>query len=406
MSVLTSIGTPVGWQVLRLAAVLERRKETGKSELRPLSVFIDVGVVPRASRSDNHNKLGADLGAYLVVCTGDIVFNKLRTWQGGIGRSAYEGIVSPAYFVCAPNHSVVDSRFLHYLLRSAPYLAEFTRVSKFMPPSQFDIGWDTLKNVSLLLPPLPTQTRIADVLDAETARIDDALARAESLRTLIDERTASVRERLLQEVPVAKLVPLRRVATVQTGLTLNAAKNSGAVEERPYLRVANVQPGVLALDTVKSVPVSNDQIYRHTLRYGDVLMTEGGDRDKLGRGVMWRDEVPGALHQNHVFAVRPDVRKLLPEYLEIVLASSRARRYFESTANQTTNLASTNTVLVGALDVPRPASADQQRIVRQFGEAERRHAALKSAATRQIALLRERRQALITAAVTGKLDVG
>jgi len=247
---------------------------------------------------------------------------------------------------------------------------------------------------------------IADFLDAETARIDAAVSRAESLRTLIDERTASVRERLLLTRPAAMLVPLRRVATVQTGLTLNAGRNSAAVQERPYLRVANVQPGALALDTVKRVHVSDEQIHRHSLRHGDVLMTEGGDRDKLGRGVVWRDEVPAALHQNHVFAVRPELRKLLPEYLEMMLASVNARRYFESTANQTTNLASTNTGVVGALYVPLPPVRDQRRIVDEFSDVERRHQALKAAACRQIALLRERRQALITAAVSGRVDVG
>ena len=296
----------------------------------------------------------------------------------------------------------LDSRYFYWhLVASRDALNAAGQGSTFV-----ELSGAALAAFRVRVPSPDEQRRIADFLDEETARIDDAVSRAESLRTLIDERTASVRERLLGEVPVAMLVPLRRVATVQTGLTLNAAKNSGAIEGRPYLRVANVQPGALALDTVKNVPVSDEQIHRHTLRYGDVLMTEGGDRDKLGRGVVWRGEVPGALHQNHVFAVRPDTRKLLPEYLEIVLAGSRARRYFESTANQTTNLASTNTTIVGAFDVPRPSIPDQQRIVRQFSAAERRHASLTSAATRQITLLRERRQALITAAVTGKLDVG
>lgn len=199
--------------------------------------------------------------------------------------------------------------------------------------------------------------------------------------------------------------PLRRVAHVQTGVTLNAGRTVESAVERPYLRVANVQPGRLALDEVKTVSVTEEQIPRHGLRVGDVLMTEGGDRDKLGRGVVWRDEVPGALHQNHVFAVRPDRTKLLPEYLETVLAGSGARRYFESTANQTTNLASTNTAIVGAFPVPMPLVDEQRRIVSEMDAIQRRHAAIEAAIDRQIALLRERRQALITAAVTGKLPI-
>src|SRR5690606_24552908 len=118
------------------------------------SVYLDAGVVPRSTRDDNHNRLGADLSSYLVVEPGDIVFNKLRTWQGGLGMSRFRGIVSPAYFVCRPIRQF-EPRFLHYLLRSAPYLAEFTRISKFMPPSQFDILWDDLRLVPIPVLPLP-----------------------------------------------------------------------------------------------------------------------------------------------------------------------------------------------------------------------------------------------------------
>ncbi len=264
---------------------------------------------------------------------------------------------------------------------------------------------DLLRAFRIPCPPRPEQERIARFLDVETVRIDKALSRAEGLRILIEERTASVRERLLASTPVATLVPLRRLATVQTGLTLNAGLVSGNGVERPYLRVANVQPGSLALDTVKRVVVTDEQIRRHSLMPGDVLMTEGGDRDKLGRGVVWRGEVPGALHQNHVFAVRPDTAELLSEYLEALLASVQARRYFESTANQTTNLASTNTGIVGSFPLPKPPVVEQKRIVRELAAAETRHRAIGSAIDRQITLLRERRQALITAAVTGMLQV-
>jgi hypothetical protein len=82
-----------------------------------------------------------------VVRPGDVVFNKLRTWQGGLGVSRHLGVVSPAYYVCRPVPDI-DSRYYHYLLRSAIYLAELTRLSKFMPPSQFDIAWDDLKTLT------------------------------------------------------------------------------------------------------------------------------------------------------------------------------------------------------------------------------------------------------------------
>ena len=178
------------WTTLPFGRLMARSKEADRPDLPPLSVYLDAGVVPRSTRDDNHNRLGADMSNYLVVRPGDIVFNKLRTWQGGLGVSSDEGVVSPAYFVCRPN-AQVDSRYFHYLLRSAPYLAELTRISKFMPPSQFDIAWDDLKAMLVPRPPLAEQRAIADYLDAETARIDALIAKKQQLINLLEERIDS-----------------------------------------------------------------------------------------------------------------------------------------------------------------------------------------------------------------------
>ena len=99
--------------------VVERSQESGAPDACLLSVFLDQGVVPRDSREDNFNRLGADLAKYLIVRKGDIVFNKLRTWQGGLGVSNYDGIVSPAYFVCRPR-SISEPKYLHiYCVRKS-----------------------------------------------------------------------------------------------------------------------------------------------------------------------------------------------------------------------------------------------------------------------------------------------
>lgn len=166
---------PSGWSWERLDRLFARSKESGQPELEPLSVYLDAGVVPRSSREDNHNPLGADLGKYLVVRPGDLVFNKLRTWQGGLGAASDTGIVSPAYFVCRPRDKVFPL-FAHYLLRSSPYLAELTRLSKWRPPSQFDIGWRDLRTVPLLLPPtVEAQREIVAGIETSLAALDEAL---------------------------------------------------------------------------------------------------------------------------------------------------------------------------------------------------------------------------------------
>src|SRR5208282_2285415 len=131
----------------------------------------------------------------------------------------------------------------------------------------------------------------------------------------------------------------------------------------PYLRVANVQDGRLDLAIISEIRVPRPVAHSATLKRGDVLMTEGGDLDKLGRGTVWNDEIANCLHQNHVFAVRPDQRKLMPEYLALITQTSYARAYFESTGTKTTNLASTISRKIRDFRIPLTDLDEQRRIV-------------------------------------------
>ncbi|MCA9708577.1 MAG: restriction endonuclease subunit S [Myxococcales bacterium] len=160
-----------------------------------------------------------------------------------------------------------------------------------------------------------------------------------------------------------RLEPLERVARVQTGI---AKGLRGLVDpvEVPYLRVANVQDGYLDLTEVKTIAVERGRVERYRVRPGDVLLTEGGDLDKLGRGTVWRGELPLCLHQNHVFVVRPDPEVLLPSFLSALAASAYGRRYFADRAKQTTKLASIDTRQLKAFPVLVPPLADQRQIVR------------------------------------------
>ena len=110
---------------------------------------------------------------------------------------------------------------------------------------------------------------------------------------------------------------------MQTGLA-KGKKNIMNPVSLPYLRVANVQDGFLDLDKIKKIQVEDNMVERYLLRNGDILFTEGGDFDKLGRGTIWRDEIPKCLHQNHVFAVRCDTKKLLSYFLASIASSPHA----------------------------------------------------------------------------------
>lgn len=195
---------------------------------------------------------------------------------------------------------------------------------------------------------------------------------------------------------------LKFLAHIQTGLA--KGKDHGELEtiEVPYLRVANVQDGYLALDDMATMEVPVGDLSRYLLRPGDVLMNEGGDFDKLGRGHVWQGEIEPCIHQNHVFAVRP--HGVRPEWLSAYTGSAAAQFYFMSRSKQSTNLASISSSNLMELPIPVPPDEEQAVLLAAMARETARIDALIEKKTRFIELLREKRQALTTQAVTQGLD--
>jgi len=199
------------------------------------------------------------------------------------------------------------------------------------------------------------------------------------------------------------LARLKFVAKVQTGVAKGKDNIGKVTVEVPYLRVANVQDGYLDLDEVSTIEIPADDLPRYRLRAGDVLMNEGGDFDKLGRGHVWDGSIDPCIHQNHVFAVRP--LGISPRWLNAVTSSDYAQFYFMSRSKQSTNLASISSTNLMELPVVIPTAVEQEALLNaidaQCATCDRMIESGQSA----IQLLLERRSALVTAAVTGKIDV-
>ena len=191
--------------------------------------------------------------------------------------------------------------------------------------------------------------------------------------------------------------PLGTVADIQTGLALGKKSNNEMVR-LPYLRVANVQDGYLDLSEIKEVEIERSLVDRYSLRCGDVLLTEGGDFDKLGRGYIWNNEVPNCLHQNHVFVVRPH-SNLLSYFLFALTSSAYGRRYFQSCSKQSTNLASINSSQLKAFPVPLPIIEEQEALVRLLSTWDRGIRQL----TDLISVKLRFKQGLMQQLLTGKL---
>ncbi|MGI9156820.1 MAG: restriction endonuclease subunit S [Marmoricola sp.] len=265
-----------------------------------------------------------------------------------------------------------------------------------------------IRSAPLPVPPLAEQQGIAAYLDRETAQIDELVGEQEALIGSLAERRQSVITSVVTsgvggaDSGARSSTQLKRVADVQTGITLGSAPDEGV--EVAYLRVANVQAGWLDLETVKTLTVRPEELLRHSLRPGDVLMTEGGDLDKLGRGAIWGGAIEPCIHQNHVFAVRCG-NELSNEFLTYWMDALPARQFFRNNAKKTTNLAAINSTILGMLPIALPTLSEQRTIVDHLDDQTATIDALTAECRELIVLLKERRSALISAAVTGKIDV-
>lgn len=163
-------------------------------------------------------------------------------------------------------------------------------------------------------------------------------------------------------------IQFQALAEISSGLTLGRSLKGKKTIPLPYLRVANVKRGCLDLSVLKQVEVTENEFQRFSLKKGDILMTEGGDWDKVGRAVIWNEEIPRCLHQNHIFKGRPYSSKLNSMWLERWFNSPDGRAYFEKSAKQTTNLASINLRQVRSCPVPFPPLLEQGRLVRRMDE--------------------------------------
>lgn len=278
-----------------------------------------------------------------------------------------------------------------------------------------------LRSLPIPIPPLPEQRAVAAVLDAADAAIDRTRAAVAAARRLKrglvqalltrgvgpggrirdpDREPEAFAATRLGTFPRSwELVRVRDVAALGSGVTLGKDLSGIKAVELPYLRVANVQDGYIDTTEMKTVRVPEADVSQYRLEPGDVLMTEGGDFDKLGRGGVWDGRIDPCLHQNHVFRVRPNRSRLDPHYLGAVIGSGYGKRYFMRIAKRTTNLASINKTQLNAFPFPLPPLAEQQHIVRLLSAAERHIAAAERSAATQERLKRGLMQALLTGRV-------
>jgi len=256
-------------------------------------------------------------------------------------------------------------------------------------------------------PPADEQSAIASILDAVDTSIERAGEAVLLAQALDHSLLHELLERGLNGIKGSKrpahwqIKRVDEVAEVGSGVTMGKDITGYKYVELPYLRVANVQDGHLNLNTIKTVKVRLDEVERYRLEAGDVLMTEGGDLDKLGRGTLWEGQIPDCLHQNHIFRVRADHSLLDPRFFSLIVESDIAKRYFTRVAKRTTNLASTNKTQVRVFRFPMPPLDEQKKIAEIVNASKAKIKALEQKET----ALRQLKKSLMHDLLTGTVRV-
>ena len=377
---------PAAWGVHRIASHFQEIKEKNTANAYSNALQFKMGKIIAKPQKWDEDETNETYSAYTVVHPNTIMINGLNLEfdfvTQRVARVECNGIITSAYIALSPRNDI-NAEYICYLLKSYDACRAFHSMGRGLRKI---LSYSELKNKPIVVPPLAKQEHIAAFLDAECAEIDAVL---EKTRASIEEYkklkqaviTQAVTKGIRGDMPMKdsgiewigdipaewRKTQLRHCAAIKSGITLGKKyEKTDSLVERPYLRVANVQDGYVDLSVLTTIEVTQDEDLKYRLRAGDVLMTEGGDRDKLGRGCVWHGEIEPCLHQNHIFAVQTSKDTLLPEFLEYLTVSDVGRSYFDVTAIKTTNLACTSSSKVIEVTIPLQSFEEQAEIDEAF----------------------------------------
>lgn len=420
--------TPAGWQTVRIRF---KARVNPKATLN-LDPSDQVSFVPMEAVGDDgsleldRTRPVAEVSqGYTYFENGDVSIAKITPcFENGKG-AVMEGLAGGAGFgtteliVLRPEDDV-SPRFLYYVTQS-DHFRRTGEAAMLGSGGQKRVPDLFVKDFSMESPERDVQVAIACYLDTETARIDGLIAAKRDLLTvLIEMKAARITEILTGAadavVPTGDIwlpmIPrgwvlkrLKHLGQVRSGLAKGKKHEAGTpTVELPYMRVANVQDGHIDLSEVASLEVAIDDIDRYSLAVGDVLMNEGGDYDKLGRGAVWDGAIEPCLHQNHVFAVRLDDVAWAP-WVSALTRTAYAKFYFMNNSKQSTNLASISQSNVKEWPVVLPPEEVRDRLLMQLNEELKRANDLIAHVDEELRMLNELRSATVTDAVLGRIDV-
>lgn len=368
-----------GWGMLRMSFFSNVDKKSHPDKEHPVRLCNYMDVYSNGYITSRINFMDATANEREIkkfsLVREDVLITKDSETPGDIAVSAVvdedlDTVLCGYHLALIRPHKGISGRYLSHLFGLNLIQHYYYQVAS--GSTRFGLTTDAIIGSKLPFPPLPEQKKIAAILTSVDEVIEKTAAQISKLRDL---KKAMMTELLTKGIghtefkgsPVGRIPAtwevkkLDQVAIVQTGIAKN--KNiSGELVEVPYLRVANVQDGFFDLSEVKTIRIPKEKLSRFLLKTHDILVNEGGDFDKLGRGNIWKGQVTPCVHQNHVFAVRVQQDILLPEFFNYVSGSDYGKKYYLGCAKQTTNLASINSSQLKMFQVILPPLSEQKKI--------------------------------------------
>jgi len=398
----------MNWPTVKLGEILFRRKD--ETTIQPLKIYKRLtirmngrGVVVR------DEVIGNEIGTktQFIAHAGQLALSKIDARNGAFGVVPQEcdsAIITGNFWVFDVDHARLDIRYLDWLTKTSLFVDFCIRASEGTT-NRLYLQEPKFLSQEIPLPSLPEQHRIVTRIEELSAKIEEARGLRQQAVEEAEAFGPAVSNALFETNRKNgwPLLPLGEVADIRSGVTLGRTLN-GPTVRLPYLRVANVQDGHLDLRIIKEVDVLESEAPKWQLQSGDVLLTEGGDWDKLGRGTVWRGEISNCIHQNHIFRVRTDSDKFDSDFVAAVISSPYGKEYFQAASKQTTNLASINQTQLKAFMIFRPPLSEQRRIVAYFANVQTKVDAVKTLQEETAEELNALTPSILSRAFSGELQ--
>lgn len=364
---------PDGWRWVKIGDVCESKIEKRDPRLKPHSrfEFVDIAAVCNSHKAITESKtmLGkeAPSRARQVIKANDILVATTRPNLNAVARvpDTLDGeICSTGFCILRPTERIVPDYLFAYV-QHHHFVDGLTRLVRGALYPAVNDG--QVRAQLIPFPPLKEQRRIAGILREQMAAVEKARKaaqeRLEAVKALPAAYLRDVFPRPGQPLPEGwRRISLGDASDIVSGVTIGRKLDGRSLQIVAYLRVANVLDGQLDLDDLRSTPATGDEIKALRLSPGDLLLTEGGDPDKLGRGALWEGQVGLCIHQNHIFRVRLKSELADPEYASFLVGSAYGKQYFLTHAKQTTGIASINKRVLSAFPLALPAMHLQKSI--------------------------------------------